>query len=109
MAATYPQDDDGDALRRLQASGNDMSRPMDIDFTVAVDDEAAGRRVAESAAARGFRVEVEQDDEEGCWTVYCTKEMLATHEGVTAAQNELNALSRPHGGSCDGWGTFGNA
>jgi hypothetical protein len=104
----YPKDDDGDALRRVAADGADMSAPMDIDFFVAVPDEAAGRAVATSADARGYRTSVDRD-EDGAWTCYCTRSMLATYDGVVAAQKELGELARPHGGSPDGWGTFGNA
>lgn len=38
---TYPNDADGDALRRVAGAGSDMSKPMDIDFAVAAPDEDA--------------------------------------------------------------------
>jgi regulator of RNase E activity RraB len=109
MSEQYPPDEDGDALRRLAAGGNDMARPMEIDFSIAVPDEPAAQRVAEAAVGRGFRVEVYFDEEDGSWSVYCTRRMLATHAGVVAVQQELEALCAPLGGTCDGWGTFGNA
>ena len=34
--------------------------------------------------------------------------VVATYEGVIAAQEELDELSAPVGGKSDGWGTFGN-
>ena len=36
MNEAYPDDADGDALRRIASTGADMSRPMQIDFFVAV-------------------------------------------------------------------------
>ena len=36
MEDDYPNDTDGDALRRIASLGNDMTRPMEIDFAVAV-------------------------------------------------------------------------
>ena len=30
----YPSDANGDVLRRLEAQGNDLSKPRNIDFTV---------------------------------------------------------------------------
>jgi len=85
-----------------------MTREMEIDFTVDVPTEAAGRLIEPTAAALGYRVELHQDDESQRWTLYCTKTMLATYDGVIAAQQELDDVSRQHGGHCDGWGTFGN-
>jgi regulator of RNase E activity RraB len=112
----YPDDDDGQALRLVVQNGSDMSRPMDIDFALAVPDENTGREVAKAAEAAGYRTEVvfdegeELEDEAATpsWTCYCTKTMLATYEGVIAAQRELELLSSPFGGYPDGWGTFGN-
>jgi hypothetical protein len=104
----YPDDADGDALRRVASDGNDMSRPMDIDFAVAVPDESAAQRVAEVVAGHGYTPQVCEDDEDESWTVLCTRRMLATYEGVLAAQRELDELSRPLDGFSDGWGTFGN-
>jgi hypothetical protein len=41
-------------------------------------------------------------------SIYCAKNMLATHEGVVAAQSELNELCAPFAAECDGWTTAGN-
>ncbi len=105
----YPNDATGDALRRVADDGHDMGKPMKLDFAVAVSEEAAGRLVAQAAIARGYSPRVARDDLDGSWTVYCTKLMLATHESITAAEAELDALAKPFGGYGDGWGTFGNA
>jgi hypothetical protein len=108
MSTSYPNDADGDALRNVAESGADMSLPMVIDFSVEVPDERTARRVAEVVAAHGFDPSISEDDDSDSWSVYCSKSMLATYEGVVAVQVELNELLSPHGGICDGWGTFGN-
>jgi len=104
----YPNDADGDALRRVANDGADMSRPMSIDFMVAVPDEKSGHAIAERARESGFTTSLTRDEESGEWTCYCTKVMLATYEGVTEAQRQLDRLAEPSRGYCDGWGTFGN-
>jgi Regulator of ribonuclease activity B len=48
MLGNYPNDSDGDALRRVVNDGSDMSKPMFIDFQVAVPDEAAANALAKS-------------------------------------------------------------
>jgi len=86
-----------------------MSRPMDIDFMVAVPDEQSGLAVAATAQARGYATSVKRDEASGSWTCYCTRSMLATHAGVLDAQAELDRVAQPYGGHSDGWGTFGNS
>ncbi len=40
----YPDDDNGDVLRRLEATGDDLTLPRNIDFIVAFPDENAAER-----------------------------------------------------------------
>ncbi len=108
MEVEYPDDADGDALRRVASDGSDMSRPMAIDFAVAVPDETSGLRMAAAAGSAGYATSVWQDDESGDWTCDCTKTMAATYDAVVASQDELDKLAKPFGGHADGWGTFGN-
>jgi hypothetical protein len=115
MALSFPDDADGDALRRVERRGSDMSRPMKIDFMIDVPNQRAGEAIASRAEALGYMVKVVYDageagteDDVPSWTCYCTKRMLATYEGVVAVQVELEAISSPFGGHCDGWGTSGN-
>jgi hypothetical protein len=90
-----PDDADGDALRRVAALGADVSRPMEIDFFVAVPDRGAGEPVARLSECAGCRTEVIHDDEVDAWDCYCRKTIAPTHEGVVATQCELDELSRP--------------
>jgi hypothetical protein len=108
MNQNYPDDADGDALRRVAAMGVDMSRPMEIDYFVAVPDREAGEAVARLAECAGYRTEVIYDEEDDAWDCCCRKTMVPTHEGVASAQHELDEISRPFGGRSDGWGTAGD-
>jgi regulator of RNase E activity RraB len=120
MPNEYPNDADGDALRLVASSGNDMSKPMDIDFQVAAPDEATAKRVADEAVKLGYRISIYCDDEEvdeeesefeeggDPWTCECTKAMIPTYDAIIAAQLELDAIAKPLGAYSDGWGTFGN-
>src|SRR5262245_7348690 len=104
-------DSDTQALRRVEADGSDMSRPMLIDFQVAMPDESSARAVADAANELGYRVKVYDSPEiaeSSGWTCECSTRMLATYEGVIAIQKELAELSARFGGYPDGWGTFGN-
>jgi hypothetical protein len=108
MDSQYPDDTDGDALRRVAADGSDMTRPMRIDFSLTVPDVASARSVVEVVSAHGFEPKISVSPGDSSVSVYCAKTMLATYDGVVASQAELNRLCKCFGAECDGWGTFGN-
>jgi regulator of RNase E activity RraB len=104
----FPNDADGDALRRVAADGNDLTQPMAFDLTVVVPDEASATSVAEVARLAGYETTIELDEEYDESLCVCTKLMLATYDNVVRAQEELQELVAPYGGEVDGWGTSGN-
>jgi hypothetical protein len=109
MMDDLPNDADGDALRRVADMGSDLSKPMFVDFQVAVPDEASAKALAAAAAELGYHVSVSDSAE--CtlpWTCECSTRMLVTYDAVIAIQSELAEIARPFGGLPDGWGTFGN-
>jgi hypothetical protein len=103
----FPADADGETLERV-AEHADLSKPMNIDFMVVVPSEEAGDKVAVRVSKLGYVPVVEFDALTSRWTCYCAKFMLATYDGVVAAQRELDDISRDLGGRSDGWGTVGN-
>jgi hypothetical protein len=111
----FPADADGDALKRLVASGSDLARPMDVDIDIAAPSEEVAIEIANLAGAAGYRTDVYLDDEiedveEAAepWTCQCSRVMLLTYASILECQDELNAIAKPRGGYVDGWGTFGN-
>jgi Regulator of ribonuclease activity B len=105
----YPNDADGDSLRRVRDGGSDMSLPMTIDFSIDVPNESAARAVAALVSTHGFDPSISDNEGRGWWSVYCSKTMLATYDSVVSVQGQLNELAKPQGGICDGWETFGNS
>ena|SRR5688572_22781315 len=106
---SMPDDDTAAALRRFVAEGSDLGRPMEMDFFVAVPDEAIGRAVVARIAPLGFKTSVEQDDETGQWTCYCTITIVPQYATVVSVETQLDAIARPLGGYADGFGSYGNA
>jgi regulator of RNase E activity RraB len=109
MIDDYPNDSDGDALRRVARDGSDMTKPMFIEFHVAVPNEESANGLAVVARKLGYYVQVYASPE--CrlpWTCQCSTRMIADFKGVVSVQNELAEISRKFGGIPDGWGTFGN-
>lgn len=99
MCTDYPDDDDGNVLRQVAAHGADMSRPMQIEFTIGVPDVECARSLAEKIFVRGSVPRIYVDAEDNSVSLYCAKNMLATYEGVVAAQSELNEICVPVGPS----------
>jgi hypothetical protein len=114
MYDEYPNDADGDALRRVAGGGSDMSEPMDVDFQIAAPDESTAMTIAEIAARLGYRTRIynytedDAEDESHSWTCECSKTMVLTYDAALAAQAELDEIARPLSAYADGWATFGN-
>jgi regulator of RNase E activity RraB len=113
MDDAYPNDADGDALRRVSASGSNMSEPMDVDFQIAAPDEESAVSVAKEAAKLGYGTKVYMDTEECeegdyAWTCECTKSIVLTYDAVTEIQSHLDEIAGRFDACVDGWGTFGN-
>lgn len=98
-----------EAFERIARDGSDLSRPLKMDFFVAVPHERAGRIMADRVADLGFDTSVERDSETGDWTCYCSKVLVPTYDTVVAIEAQLDSLARDIGGYADGFGTFGNA
>lgn len=109
MKASLPNDDDGDALRRVIETGSDISKPMFVDFQIAVPTEESASELANAARKLGYHATISDSPE--CklpWTCECSTRMLATYDALIAIQEELAILAAPYNGFPDGWGTFGN-
>ena len=90
MADSFPNDSDGDALRRVLSDGSNLAKPMFIDFQVAAPDEASAVAIAAAARKLGYHVSVHCSREGGLpWTCECSTRMLATYDGVIAIQADL--------------------
>ena len=104
----FPDDENGQVLRQMEESGDDLSKPRDIDFTVVLPDKAAARAFGDYFHARGYGVSAERSGTvpDLPWDVVVVKHMVPTHSGITQFEQELEAVASEHGGRNDGWGCF---
>lgn len=99
----YPMDADGLTLHHL-AKKFDLSKPMDIEFTIVdLPSERSGKEVVKLAAQRGYTPVLEFEEDHDEWILTCTKRIVPTYEAIVEAQKELSELSAPFGGSCNEW------
>ncbi|MBC7684384.1 MAG: ribonuclease E inhibitor RraB [Bdellovibrionales bacterium] len=105
----WPDDVDGDVLRRMDEDGFDFSVPTDIDFNI---DFEAWPPSAECMAKLAGQypdvhlVEPEADDD-GVGYVQVVVRDVVSYELVMRVQRKLTALVEPYGGLCESWGAYG--
>ena len=106
---SLPNDETRDALRRLHENGSDLSMPLEMDFFIVVPSKDIGEQVAALVKALGFNASVEQDDESGDWTCYCSKTLIPEYSEIVRIEKELDNIAKPLGGFSDGFGSYGNS
>ena len=102
----FPDDENGDVMRRMQRNGDDFTKPRDIDFSVVFPSEIAANEFAGRFRQSGYKVSVEEWDgnRELPWDVTITRFMLPNHAKITEMEETLNLAAFPLGGRKDGWG-----
>ena len=102
----FPDDENGDVLRRMQQGGDDFTKARDVDFSVVFPDEGAAEEFADHMRQAGFTVSVEDWDRNGelLWDVTVSRYMLPTHAGITEMEDRLEVAAAPLEGRNDGWG-----
>jgi hypothetical protein len=105
----YPNDDNGDVLRRLEAQGDDLTQPRNMDFTVVFTDEDSAQRFSKHFQALGYATSVDftQTKKEFPWDVVVVKHMTPTHQEIGDFEGLLEGVAEALGGYNDGWGCFG--
>ena len=96
----WPQDADGDVMRRLSAAGFDFDKPTFVDFNVDFEDWPPDE-LALAAISNAFPdcTITEKDD-----YVLVQITSIVSYEVVTSVQERLSALTANYGGRCDSWG-----
>ncbi len=104
----YPNDANGDALRRMEEAGDDLTRPRNIDFTVVFPNEDSAEKFANHFRTSGHAASVEFTgiNEEFPWDVVVAKHMVPTYEGIGAFEDTLQHVANSFGGHNDGWGSL---
>ena len=105
---TFPDDENGDVLRRMQSNGDDLTIARNIDYTVVFASEALAEKFAAIYAAQGFETKVNNSGvvHELPWDVVVVNHMTPSHSGITAFEVRLAQDAAVLGGRNDGWGSF---
>jgi regulator of ribonuclease activity B len=108
MSISFPDDLNGDVLRRMQDSGVDFSEPREFDFVVIFPSKPLAEAFAQRIKELGYTISVE---ESGCvperpYDARIKRTMMPSHAKITEFENTLSDLAEPFGGRNDGWGTL---
>jgi hypothetical protein len=105
--ATYPDDANGDVFRRMEAHGDDLTKPRDIDFAVVFPDERSAKNFAERIHSLGYKATVKNTEREDFpWDVIVVNHMASTYDGINNFEDLLKSIADDWGGQNDGWGCF---
>ena len=105
----YPNDADGQALRRIaKDKAMDLSRPMLVVIFVMLYNQASAEAVATEAQQIGYDCDLDKYDDGDTWTATCSKAIMLTYDSIIDAQKQLDDLAAPHNARTDGWGALGH-
>ncbi len=104
----YPDGDNGDALRRMEAQGDNLSLPRNIDFSVVFPNESAAARFVDQFREQGYEASMEFGEtvKELPWDVIIVKHMVPSHQEISDFETILQDVADKLGGRNDGWGSF---
>jgi hypothetical protein len=91
----YPDAANGYVLRRMEAQGDDLSSPRNVEFTVVFPHENAARQFADHFSTLGYAVSTELTEtvENFPWDVVVVKHMTPSHEEIGAFENSLDSVA----------------
>jgi hypothetical protein len=102
----FPNDADGDVLRRMASKGFDFSKRYVIDFTVDFEDWPPSIDAIRALEIEfGELVVHDDDDGDGGYVLFKCKGELS-YELVLSIQAKATKLMQPYGGWCDSWGVL---
>jgi hypothetical protein len=102
----WPEDADGDVIRRMREGGFDFSKPCLIDFNVDFQSwpppQAAIRVLEKEYPSTKVYEPTEEDDGYVQFQLF----ELLSYELVTRTQEHVTKLMTPYGGICESWGVL---
>ncbi len=109
---SWPNDADGDVLRRLEADGFDFGKSHYVDFNIDFKDWPAPQEAIALLESTYPPIEIVEPDEEnleeGIAKGYILIQISGrmSYEFVVNTQEKLTALMKPFGGFCESWGVM---
>jgi hypothetical protein len=103
-APHFPDDQSGDVLRRMFASGDDLSRPRVVDFSFAFPERRQAIAFAEVVDGRDLEVCIWYYAEREMWQTTVKRKMIPSYRDITSFELRLASQAESFGGQAGGWG-----
>ena len=102
----YPDDADGNALKRIADDGVDMTKPLTIEFQIAVPDEAIANSVVNDIKKEGYSSKKDHDEVDDEWLIICPIEIVPSYDNIVSTQQRLERLISSSNAQLVGWGVL---
>src|SRR5580765_6067258 len=103
---SFPDDVDGDVLRRLEESGFDFSKKTLIDFNVDFECWPPATKAVSLLSAEYPSTKVYEPEDGDLGYVHFQVYDLVTYDLVTTVQKYVTELMTPVHGQCNSWGVL---
>lgn len=101
-----PNDKNGEALRRMQAGGDDLSEARRMDFAFVFPERRQAVLFAGLVEEPDMAVSISFYAGRSCWQAIVHHHMVPTYTAITALETELASRALSAGGKADGWTGF---
>jgi Regulator of ribonuclease activity B len=102
----FPDDENGDILRRMRTDGDDLSRPRTVDFEHQFSKKSDALLFVTEICGGETKVSISRAGQSDIWDVQVSMYMVPTHAAITEAETRLGNIARGFSGNPDGWGCF---
>ena len=100
----FPNDLNGDVLRRMYAGGDDLTQPRMIDYCFIFPDRQQALAFARAVDDENSVVCISLSKYRKVWQVIVQRFMIPEHAHIAAIEAELGGKAGDEGGKADGWG-----
>jgi Regulator of ribonuclease activity B len=102
----FPDNENGDVLRRMWTDGDDLSRPRTVDFEHQFSKKSGALLFLAEICGGESKVSISRAGQTDIWDVQISMYMVPTYAAITEAEARLGSIARRFGGSPDEWGCF---
>ena len=104
VSTDWPQDADGDVLRRMHSAGFDFSKPCLIDFNVDFENWPPSEDAIQTLELQYPSAKVYSPVSGESGHIQFQLFELLSYRLVVETQEHVSTLMAPYGGSCESWG-----
>ena len=100
----FPDDENGDVLRRMHEGGDALTKARMIDFCFAFPSRDPAIQFASIVSEKEYEACISFYEERDMWQVIIKKHMIPSHTAISEIEVDLSSRAQGAGGEPDGWG-----